>query len=242
MPPTGTNPYPSSRNAGSVVLLSGGLDSVVNAAIAVQQSRSVLCLTFDYGQKAAKREIKAARAVCRQLDAEHLVVRLPWLRDITQTALVDEETKVPAPTPQDLSGPEAEDTARAVWVPNRNGIFVNVAAAFAESFGMDQIVAGFNSEEGATFPDNSIEFVAAANEFFSFSTLSKVRLASYTSALDKEGIVLLGLKVGAPFHLCWSCYLGGERLCWKCESCLRLKAGLEKSGHWEAFRKQCPHS
>lgn len=226
---------------GSVVLLSGGLDSVVNAAITIRQNAPVLCLTFDYGQKAARREIEAARAVYRELGARHQVVRLPWLRRITKTALVSEANPVPTPAGEVLRGEEAKGLAEAVWVPNRNGVFVNVAAAFAESLGAKHVVAGFNAEEGTTFPDNSPEFVAAANCALEFSTLFGVRLVSYTADLDKAGIVGLGLEVGAPLHLCWSCYLGGDRLCWACESCLRLKAGLEKAGYWEEFRKRCPH-
>jgi len=225
----------------SVVLLSGGLDSVVNAAVAARERNSLLCLTFDYGQKAARKEIEAARAVCHELGAAHLVLRLPWLGDMTQTALVSPEAAVPTLAGEAPEGEEAEASARAVWVPNRNGVFVNIAAAFAEALGAEEVVAGFNSEEGTTFPDNSAGFIAAANRALAFSTLSKVSLVSYTANLHKAGIVSLGLGIGAPIHLSWSCYLGGDKMCWACESCLRLKAGLWKAGYWEEFLKRCPH-
>jgi 7-cyano-7-deazaguanine synthase len=235
------NTEESSSGSGSVVLLSGGLDSVVNAAIAARKNRPVLCLTFNYGQKAARQEVQAAEDVSQELGAEHLVVRLPWLSHITKTALVNAKIQVPRPAPEALRGQEAEASAKAVWVPNRNGVFVNIAAAFAEARGLANVVAGFNAEEGTTFPDNSPEFTEAANRALALSTLSEVRLVSYTAALDKAGIVSLGMQVGAPLHFSWSCYLGGERLCWACESCSRLRAGLEKAGYWQEFRNKCPH-
>src|SRR6185295_12937838 len=122
----------------AVVLLSGGLDSTVALKAARDAGGGALALTFDYGQRAARREIEASRAIAGRLGVEHRTIEAPWLAEITRTALVDPSADVPLPSPADLDSPRARETARKVWVPNRNGVFVNVAAAFAESRGADR--------------------------------------------------------------------------------------------------------
>ena len=164
----------------SVVLLSGGLDSAVCLKRAADETEVVLALTFDYGQPAAKREVEAAEEICGRLRVKHRTIRLEWLGEMLPEGL---KTETPAPEPGDE---EAEQEAvRRVWVPNRNGVFVNIAGAFAEALGCDQIVAGFNAEEGASFPDNSQEYIEAANAALGLSTLRKPKLVSYTAEMNK---------------------------------------------------------
>ena len=118
------------------------------------------------------------------------------------------------------------ETARAVWIPNRNGVFLNIAACFAEALEADLIIAGFNAEEAATFPDNSPPFVRAINRAFAFSTLRRPRVKSYTEKMTKREIVVLGRKLGVPLDLVWSCYRGGAKPCGRCESCARLRRAM----------------
>jgi 7-cyano-7-deazaguanine synthase len=210
----------------TVVLLSGGLDSAVSLAYAVRDGTVVLNLTFDYGQQAARREIEAAAALSRHYGVPHRVVALPFLGEITTTALVTGED-LPEPETAALDDPaQAAVMAARVWVPNRNGIFLNVAAAFAEHLCANAVVAGFNREEAATFPDNSAGFVAAATAALRYSTLNGVRVVSYTQHLDKVEIVRLGMRLGLPFDLVWSCYRGGPEACGRCESCRRFSRAL----------------
>ncbi|WP_027718340.1 7-cyano-7-deazaguanine synthase QueC [Desulfovirgula thermocuniculi] len=215
----------------SVVLLSGGLDSAVSLAQAVQDSEVVLCLTMDYGQKAARKEIAAAAALAAHYKVPHRVVELPFLAQITRTSLVDRNVAVPEPPAEILDNlEEARATAAAVWVPNRNGLFISIAACFAEAMGCQQVVTGFNREEAATFPDNSLAFIEATNRALSFSTLSGVRVVSYTARLNKAEIVALGKRLGVPWNLIWSCYYGGETMCGRCESCRRLARAMAAAG------------
>jgi 7-cyano-7-deazaguanine synthase len=209
----------------AVALLSGGLDSTVACTLAIGTGGGVaLALTFDYGQRAARREVEAARAIAAYLGVPHRTIALPFLGEITRTALV--AGAIPHPSAADLDSPRARETAKAVWVPNRNGVLVNIAAAFAESLGAERVVVGFNREEAATFPDNSEGFAAAATAALAFSTLSKVRLDAPTGAMTKREIVRAGRAAGAPLDLIWSCYEGGERPCGACESCLRQARAL----------------
>jgi len=215
----------------AVALLSGGLDSVVATTVAARKPGGVaLALTFDYGQRSARREAKAARAVARELDIDWKLVKLPWLGELLPAALGQGAGTLPRPKAGDLDSPSrARETARAVWVPNRNGVFVNVAAAFAETIGARDVVAGFNKEEAATFPDNSPDYMKRATAALALSTANRVRLVSPTAKLDKTGIVRLGLKVGAPMAHVWSCYDARARMCGSCESCARLLRALERA-------------
>src|SRR5262245_60288722 len=120
-----------------VAILSGGLDSTVSMAAALQRMKIVLALTFDYGQRAAKRERAAAARIARHYAVPHKVIAIPWLGGITGTALVNRKAKIP-------HNEMSERLAKAVWVPNRNGVFIEIAAAHAESLGANRLITGFN--------------------------------------------------------------------------------------------------
>lgn len=213
----------------AITLLSGGLDSFVSTHIARKKYKIILALTFDYGQRAAKREIMAAGKMCRPWKIPHKVIKLQWLGEITKTALVDREVAVPIKRSHDLT------TARSVWVPNRNGVFINVAASFAESSGASFIITGFNKEEAATFPDNGKKFVTAINRTLQYSTLFSpckrgerggLRVVSCVQNMTKKDMVRYAASNGLPLHLCWPCYKGGRGLCRRCESCVRFFRAL----------------
>jgi 7-cyano-7-deazaguanine synthase len=204
-----------------VAVLSGGLDSTVSLAVAVRKLKVALALTFDYGQRAARREREASRAIARHYRIPHRVIQTPWLADLTRTALVNRKARLPRHEMSDRS-------AKAVWVPNRNGCFLEIAAAHAESMGAQRLITGFNREEAATFPDNSKAYVSAVNGALSFSTANGVRVVSYTIDLDKKGIVRLGRRLGAPLDHIWPCYGGGREWCRSCESCLRSLRALDE--------------
>lgn len=218
----------------AISLLSGGLDSVVATWAARDEHEIAAALTIDYGQRARRREIEAAAEVSARIGCRHFVVELPWLGELGGSALTDGQARVPEPTDGQLDDPEkAAQTAAAVWVPNRNGVFVNVAAAHAEALDCGAIVCGFNAEEAATFPDNSQAFMSAADRFFELSTMRHPTIISPTADLSKEEIVRLGRRLGAPLRHVWSCYFGGEEHCWRCESCRRLRRALQGAGVWD---------
>lgn len=220
-----------------VALLSGGLDSTVAAASAARAGGLRCAITADYGQRAASREIAAARKIAAALGCEHRVVPLPFLAEVTDTALVRRDRALPRLSAGDLDDARgaAKESMRAVWVPNRNGLLVNVAAAIAEALGATKVIVGFNREEAATFPDNGEAYLDAATKALSFSTANGVVVESPTLRLDKTEIVREGSRIGAPLHYVWSCYAGGERHCLACESCLRLMRALDANGLRESF-------
>lgn len=212
-----------------VVLLSGGLDSLVAAFLAAREMTLALALTADYGQRAAACEIRAARRVAAALGIPHTVVPLEWVGHLAPNALTAPGGELPHLTTEELDTPVAEAAAAAVWVPNRNGLLVNVAAVYAETLDCQAIICGFNREEAATFPDNSPAYVDMANAALALSTRTQVQVLSPTLHLSKAEIVRRGREVGAPLDLVWSCYEAGPVPCGRCASCLRLQRALENA-------------
>lgn len=214
-----------------VVLLSSGLDSTVNLYAAAREGAVKIALTFDYGQRAAPQEIEHSRKLCEKLKVPHKIIALPWLREITATSLVNREADVPVGSDVNVdSHAQSSATAKRVWVPNRNGAFLNIAAAFAESMGAQYVVPGFNLEEAATFPDNTVDFMKAMDVSLQYSTASNVRTKCFTHSMNKIEIVKLGRELGVDFSLVWPCYFAGPTLCEKCESCQRYFRAMRAAG------------
>ncbi|MBI1909550.1 MAG: 7-cyano-7-deazaguanine synthase QueC [Deltaproteobacteria bacterium] len=221
----------------AIVILSGGLDSTVSAILAQKEVPLKLAITFDYGQRATLKEQQSALRIAKDLGIEHKIISLPWLKELTPTALVRGGQALPLLNISELDDREKTNlSARAVWVPNRNGLFLNVAAVFAESLDCALIVTGFNKEEAVTFSDNSASFVESANHFFSFSTLSNVMVKSYTQEMTKVEIVQKGIALGVDFSNLWSCYEGGPKMCGVCESCLRSLRAYQQAGVLEKVK------
>ncbi len=197
-----------------VALLSGGLDSLVALATRAPDAEISLCLTFDYGQPAAAREIHAAGRIAGHYGAEQHSVQLPWYRELLPASFANDAT---VPQPEELDA----ESAAAVWVPGRNLVFLAIAAAWAEKLGAREVITGFNAEEAVNFPDNSADFVTAANATLSFSSAGKVKISAPLAGLDKRAIVALGRRLDAPLELAWSCYRGDMEPCGRCESCRR---------------------
>ena len=212
-------------------MLSGGLDSAVSLACAIIESEVCLGITIDYGQLAAIKEIEAAEALAGYYQIPHKIISLPFLREISDSALVCADLPMPEPELAELMDPATGSANMAdVWIPNRNGLFVNIAASFAEAYGAGLLVTGFNREEAAFFPDNSEEFVAAVNKCLEYSVNKQLKVVSYTQRLDKVDIIKLGRRLAVPFRYIWSCYRGGSKMCGKCESCRRLERAAREAG------------
>lgn len=211
----------------SIILLSGGLDSFISLALTKDKYNINLALTFDYGQKSVQQESAASKHICDYYKIEHKVIKLDWLKEITQTALVSDK-EVPLTTLNDLNSDEfVNKSAISVWVPNRNGTFLNIAAAYADSYDYDCIIFGANKEEGTTFPDNTQEFIDRINKSFEYSTQKKPKVYAPLINLNKDDIVKSAIKHNVPLELIRSCYSAKDKHCGICESCVRLKRALE---------------
>jgi len=212
--------------SGHLVVLSGGLDSTVCMALAVEDSGSApLALTFDYGQR-HRTELDRAAGVAGHYRAEHLVVRLDtsaW----GGSALTDPSIEVPA------AG--SADGIPVTYVPARNSIFLAVALGVAEARGLDAVWIGVNAIDYSGYPDCRPEFIEAFRGVAATGQKRGVEgnpIALRTPLIDrtKEEIVRIGVDLGAPLHLTWSCYRGGERPCGACDACVLRAHGFAAAG------------
>ena len=213
----------------AISVLSGGLDCTVATSV-FAEDYEIHAITFNYGQKAFERELQAAREICSKMNWTHEVIDLPWLADISNSSLNTSE-EIPEPSEEDLDNFEkSSESASSVWVPARNMVFTSNAVSYAESIGAEKIIVGWDAEEAATFPDNSKEFLKTFNELITVGSPERIRIEAPAIDLNKEEIVELGMKVGAPIELSYSCYKGNDKHCGVCESCMRRKRAFRNLG------------
>jgi 7-cyano-7-deazaguanine synthase len=208
----------------AVILLSGGLDSTVSAYQARQdigRKGELYALSFDYGQRHVK-EIRCAQTTVEKLKCrDWKVLELP-LHEIVKTALTG-NSDIP-------QGGVKEGVIPSTWVPQRNSIFLALAAAYLETVDADFIYTGFNVLDSSGYPDTRPQFVSAINKALELASKRFVEtgrgfaIITPLINLSKADIVRLGVKLGVPFEDCWSCYVGEDKACGKCDSCvLRLR-------------------
>lgn len=211
----------------SVILLSGGLDSLVALGYAKDKYGIELALTFDYGQKAVEQEKFTSEKICDFYNINHEIIKLDWLKKITNTSLVSADA-----VPDENLG--TFESAKSVWVPNRNGLFLNIAACFADSYGYDYIIFGANKDEGKTFSDNTEEFRSSISKVFESSTLKHPKVVAPLINYSKNDIVKIAMDNSIPLELVRSCYNSGVKHCGLCESCNHLKKAL-LANHGEKY-------
>lgn len=211
----------------AISVFSGGLDCTVATSV-FDKEYEIHAITFDYGQKAAEQEINASKRICEKMGWTHEVIDLPWLSKISTSSL-NTDDDIPEIDENELDDlDKSSETASNVWVPARNTVFTSIALSYAESIGAEMIVVGWNGEEGATFPDNSKPYMEKFNELIDIGSPDKIRIEAPAIDLNKEEIVNLGIEVGAPMELSYSCYKGDDKPCGVCESCVRRKRAFKK--------------
>ena len=213
----------------AVVLLSGGMDSCVCAAIACYQhgAANVALLHASYGQRTEAREARSFREIADFLAVEQrLMVKLDHFRAIGGSALTDTNIAVPE---NELGGATPEDAGEipVTYVPFRNAHFLSVGVSWAEAIGAGAIYIGAVAEDSSGYPDCRPEYYKVFQELIRAGTRPETQIEIVTPviALKKSEIIRKGIKLGAPLHLTWSCYQDSEEACGVCDSCLlRLRA------------------
>lgn len=208
------------QRARAVVLLSGGMDSCVCAALAARDYDAA-ALHIDYGQRTEERERRAFSGICDRLGIRHrLVVQNPLFRAIGGSALTDENVEVPE------AGAEIGQTVPVTYVPFRNANLLAAAVSWAEVVGATRILIGAVEQDSSGYPDCRTAFYEAFNRTIRAGTRDgNIEVVTPLIGLRKAEIVRLGLELNAPFDLTWSCYSREDAACGVCESCvLRLRA------------------
>lgn len=203
----------------AVVLLSGGLDSCVAAAVARERFEPAL-LHLNYGQRTLDRELRAFREQAAFYGARHVLeVNLDFLGELGGSNLTDRRQAVPT---EELEPPGIPST----YVPFRNSLFLAAATAWAEVLEARAVFIGANFLDNPGYPDCRPQYFQAFQRVIDLGTRPETAIAIETPLihLDKAGIVRLGLKLEAPLNLTWSCYQAQDLACGRCSSCrLRLK-------------------
>jgi 7-cyano-7-deazaguanine synthase len=205
----------------AIVLLSGGMDSCVCAALATRDYRAS-ALHISYGQRTEQRELQSFQQICERLKvptSDRLVVRNEALRAIGGSALTDQKIAVPTTSP-------APNEIPVTYVPFRNAHFLSVAVSWAEVLGAAKIFIGAVEPDSSGYPDCRPAYYEAFNRVIQAGTKEgNIEIVTPLIAMHKAEIVRLGLELNAPFDLTWSCYVGEDRACGECDSCvLRLRA------------------
>ena len=214
----------------SIILLSGGLDSIISLALFKEKYNITTAVTFNYGQKAAKKEIETSKKISAFYKLEHIIIDLPWLNEISTSTLNQNKD---IPTSNNI---ETIENSKSLIVPNRNALFINIAASIAEAKDFKYIIIGANKEESHNFKDNSKNFIEAINLSLKNSTENEVQVLAPLINYDKKQIVEAGIKENVPFNLIHSCYKNKDKHCGLCESCLRLKRALQLNDRDDIIR------
>jgi len=202
-----------------VVLLSGGIDSSTTLFYAKSRGFSCKALIFDYGQR-HKREIHSAIAIAKAANVPYRIIKikLPW----KGSSLIDSSSKIPV-TRSGHIGKGIPST----YVPGRNTIFISFAISYAEAIGAEAVFIGANAIDYSGYPDCRPSYYKAFNKVIKEGTKAKnITIKTPLIKTKKSDIIKLGLKLGVPYNLTWSCYKGGSRPCGVCDSCIIRQKGF----------------
>ena len=214
----------------AIVLVSGGMDSCVTAAIAGLSCRLAF-LHVNYGQRTEARELQAFDAIAGHFHAEkRLVVSIEHLKVIGGSSLTDASLPVPEPGAPNAAFPASG--IPSTYVPFRNAHLLSISVSWAEVIGARKIYIGAVEEDSSGYPDCREVFYQAFNRVIETGTRPETRVEIVTPLIHmrKKDIVRKGAELDAPLHLTWSCYQSSEKACGKCESCLLRLKGFSEAG------------
>jgi len=209
----------------SVILVSGGLDSCVIAAIA-NEDHDCAFLHVNYGQRTQERELKAFSDIADFYDVtERMVVDISYLKEIGGSSLTDDSMEV---TKADLESNEIPTS----YVPFRNANILAIAASWAEVIDARKIFIGAMEEDSSGYPDCRRVFFDAFEKVIDLGTRpeTSISIATPIIGLSKKEVVEKGTELGAPFHLTWSCYEREKIACGVCDSCAIRLRGFQQAG------------
>ena len=215
-----------SKQSRVVVLLSGGMDSCVCAALAARD-HDAAAMHISYGQRTEARERQSFTEICDRMGiGDRMIVRNDVLKMIGGSALTDQNIAVPE---SHLLGREIPVT----YVPFRNAHLLAAAVSWAEVLGANRIYIGAVEQDSSGYPDCRPAYYRAFNAVIVAGTKEgNIEVVTPLIAMRKSEIVRLGLELRVPFDLTWSCYSGQDRACGVCDSCvLRLRAFQEAGAH-----------
>ena len=210
----------------AVVLMSGGMDSALCAAIAQKQGYSLAAMHLDYRQRTEERERRAFSEVADYYGiTQRLVVDVSYLSQIGGSSLTDSTIDV-------QNAAIDSDVIPKSYVPFRNANLLAIAVSWAEVLKAEAIFIGATQADFSGYPDCRKVFFDAFQKTIEFGTRPETIITIQTPILDmtKSEIVMLGVELNVPFHLTWSCYKSSDKACGTCDSCALRLRGFEQAG------------
>ena len=208
----------------AIVLVSGGLDSCVTAAIAYQEHEMSL-LHVNYGQRTEERELKAFNDIADHYSVKRrLVTDIGYLKEIGGSSLTDKKIKIEE---SQLNSKKTPST----YVPFRNTHLLSIATSWAEVIGVNQIFIGAVEQDSSGYPDCRLVYFKAFNQLIENGTKPDTHITIKTPVINlrKKDIIIKAIELKAPFHLTWSCYKNNTRACGVCDSCVLRLRGFEEA-------------
>lgn len=207
----------------TVVLLSGGMDSVTAFHHALREHEVLAALSFDYGSKHNSREIPFAKLHAERAGVRHETIDLGFVDRHFASDLLASGGDIP-------DGHYAEENMKRTVVPFRNGIMLSIACGFAESAEAEALVIAAHSGDHAIYPDCREPFMAAMATAMREGTYAGIELLRPFIAMDKTGIARRAAELGIDLGETWSCYKGGEVHCGTCGTCVERREAFALAG------------
>ncbi len=211
----------------SIVLLSGGMDSLVCAGIAMNESKDVSFVHMNYGQKTSTRERQSFEEIAdfyKIPTEKRKIIDMTFLKQIGGSSLTDESIKV-----KNYQGDSKEIPDS--YVPFRNSIILSLAVSWAEVIGATRLFIGANFEDSPGYPDCRPSYYHAFNKVIQEGTkASNIRIETPVINMKKKDIVLTGQSLGVPWQSSWSCYQSTDKACGQCDSCALRLRGFKEAG------------
>jgi len=211
----------------AIVLLSGGMDSLVCAGLAFEKKHEVSLLHMNYGQKTSARERKSFEDIAdfyQVKEKERKVIDMTFLKQIGGSSLTDESIDVKSYSGDSSVIPDS-------YVPFRNSIILSLAVSWAEVVGATKLYIGANYEDSPGYPDCRPSYYEAFNKVIKEGTKAgNIEILTPVISLKKKDIVKMGNDLKVPFALSWSCYKSSEKACGQCDSCALRLRGFKEAG------------
>ena len=211
----------------TIVLVSGGMDSLVCAAEAAASGAELFFLHMNYGQKTSVKERWSFDKIADHYkvgQSNRKIIDMSFLKQIGGSSLTDDSIKV-----KDYAG-DSKDIPSS-YVPFRNSIILSLAVSWAEAVGAEKLIIGANYEDSPGYPDCRPAYYDAFNKVVELGSKDgKIKVETPVLRLRKSEIVARGKALKAPFELSWSCYASGDKACGLCDSCALRLRGFKENG------------
>jgi 7-cyano-7-deazaguanine synthase len=211
----------------AIVLLSGGMDSLVCAGEAFADNNQVSFLHLNYGQKTSSRERRSFDDIAlfyHVQEKDRKIIDMTFLKQIGGSSLTDDKIEVKTYQGESNLIPDS-------YVPFRNSIILSLAVSWAEAVGATKLYIGANHEDSPGYPDCRPAYYEAFNKVIKEGTKAgNIEIITPVINLKKRDIVNRGIKLRVPFNLSWSCYKNSDKACGICDSCALRLRGFQEAG------------